>query len=224
MKPSVPLLLSFNAGYVDTAGFLALQGLFTAHVTGNFVTFGASVVHGTSGGAAKLAALPVFCVAIVLSRLLHYGLARTGLPILRSLLALKCVLLVAAAVLALRFGPFADGNSALALATGMTLVAAMALQNAVHRVHLAGFPPSTLMTGTSTQIMLDIADLIHGLPPDKARDIKARLVPLIAAVAAFAVGCGMAAVCFLFGGMWCFAVPPLVALCAFASATGEVPT
>ena len=39
----LPLLLSFTAGYVDTAGFLALQGLFTAHVTGNFVTLGASL-------------------------------------------------------------------------------------------------------------------------------------------------------------------------------------
>jgi uncharacterized membrane protein YoaK (UPF0700 family) len=27
-------LLSFNGGFVDTAGFLGLQGLFTAHVTG----------------------------------------------------------------------------------------------------------------------------------------------------------------------------------------------
>ena len=37
------------AGYVDTAGYLALQGLFTAHVTGNFVTIGASLISGTSG-------------------------------------------------------------------------------------------------------------------------------------------------------------------------------
>jgi uncharacterized membrane protein YoaK (UPF0700 family) len=33
-------LLSLNGGFVDTAGFLGLQGLFTAHVTGNFVTLG----------------------------------------------------------------------------------------------------------------------------------------------------------------------------------------
>ncbi len=49
VKPLLPALLSFNGGYVDTAGFLALQGLFTAHVTGNFVTLGAAVVFGTAG-------------------------------------------------------------------------------------------------------------------------------------------------------------------------------
>jgi len=29
-------LLAFNGGFVDTAGFLGLQGLFVAHVTGSF--------------------------------------------------------------------------------------------------------------------------------------------------------------------------------------------
>ena len=58
MRPSVPILFSINGGYVDTAGFLALQGLFTAHVTGNFVTIGAALVFGTSGVVAKLLALP----------------------------------------------------------------------------------------------------------------------------------------------------------------------
>lgn len=42
-------LLGFNAGYVDTAGFLALNGLFAAHVTGNFVTLGAALIHGSAG-------------------------------------------------------------------------------------------------------------------------------------------------------------------------------
>ena len=64
MKIAAPVLLSVNAGYLDTAGFLALQGLFTAHVTGNFVTIGAALVFGTSGVVAKLLALPVFCATV----------------------------------------------------------------------------------------------------------------------------------------------------------------
>jgi uncharacterized membrane protein YoaK (UPF0700 family) len=50
-KATFPLLLSLNAGYGDTAGFLAFNGLFTAHVTGNFVTLGASLALGTSSEA-----------------------------------------------------------------------------------------------------------------------------------------------------------------------------
>ena len=65
IRGAVPLLLTVNAGYVDTAGFLALQGLFTAHVTGNFVTLGASIALGTSGAVAKVLALPVFCVVVI---------------------------------------------------------------------------------------------------------------------------------------------------------------
>jgi len=43
MRKLLPGLLSFDGGFVDTAGFLGLQGLFTAHVTGNFVTLGAAL-------------------------------------------------------------------------------------------------------------------------------------------------------------------------------------
>jgi hypothetical protein len=47
--PAMPVLLSVTAGYVDTAGYLALQRLFIAHVTGNFVTGAhAGLGHGHS--------------------------------------------------------------------------------------------------------------------------------------------------------------------------------
>lgn len=77
-----------------------------------------------------------------------------------TLLGVKVVLLVLGAVLALRFGPFKDGDGWEAILTGMVLVAAMAIQNAVHRIHLASSPP-----GTTTQIMIDVADMIHPLDP-----------------------------------------------------------
>ena len=214
MKPTLPLLLSLNGGYVDTAGFLALQGLFTAHVTGNFVTLGASLVLGISGVLAKLLALPVFCVVVILTRLAGDRLRRRGLPALAALLGTKLVLLIAGAVLAIRFGPFASGDSAAAIVTGMVLVAAMAIQNAVHRVHLAAAPPSTLMTGTTTQIMLDLGDLIGGTAPEARPALIARLKRMAAAVAVFAAGCAAAALGFAFGNVWCFAVPPVIALFA----------
>jgi uncharacterized membrane protein YoaK (UPF0700 family) len=53
---AVAALLSFNGGFVDTSGFLGLQGLFTAHVTGNFVTLGAALVLGHHGIIGKLIA------------------------------------------------------------------------------------------------------------------------------------------------------------------------
>lgn len=46
MRRVLPILLCFNAGFVDTAGFVALGGLFSAHVTGNIATFSAAVAQG----------------------------------------------------------------------------------------------------------------------------------------------------------------------------------
>src|ERR1700709_638341 len=103
MKPSLPILLSFNGGYVDAAGYLALHGLFTTHVTGNFVTLGASLVLGTSGALAKLLALPMFCIVVFAVRLLSVALVAKRLPALRTVLGLKVVLLTAGAALAICF-------------------------------------------------------------------------------------------------------------------------
>lgn len=213
-KSLLPTILAVMAGYVDTAGFLALHGLFTAHVTGNFVTIGAALVNGTSGIAAKLLALPVFCVFVIGARLLRYRLIDHGLPVVRSLLLITLVLLLVAMVLAIRCGPFSEGDSLAATVTGMALVGAMAIQNALHRVHLGSAPPSTLMTGTTTQIMLDIADCIHGVPDDQKAALHARMGKMSVAVLAFAVGCAGGALLYAFAGMMCFVVPPLLALAA----------
>jgi len=214
MKPTaLPHVLSFNAGYVDTAGFLALHGLFTAHVTGNFVTLGAALVLGTSGAVAKLLALPVFCVVIIVTRRASFHLPAAGLPVLRTMLALKFLLLALGALLAVRYGPFPNGDGAPLVITGMVLVAAMAIQNAVHRIHLASAPPTTLMTGTTTQMMIDLADLLRAdLPADARLAARARLSKMGTSVALFAAGCAAGALLFAALGPWCFVLPPFLAL------------
>jgi uncharacterized membrane protein YoaK (UPF0700 family) len=208
-RNTLPLILSLNAGYVDTAGFLALQGLFTAHVTGNFVTLGAALALGTSGVFAKLLALPVFCAVVIAARLFGTLLANRAAHPFVPLLVLKVLLLAAGAVLAIHFGPFHDGDSFQAVVTGMVLVAAMAIQNAAHRVHLGSAPPSTLMTGTTTQVMLDVADRIYPRHGTEAQP-PARLIQMSTNIIVFAIGCGAAALLFTRIGVWCFVVPPVL--------------
>lgn len=212
LKPTLPVVLSFMAGYVDTAGFLALQGLFTSHVTGNFVTLGAALVFGTSGVLAKLLALPTFCLAIFAVRILAYGLPRRGLPVLRTLLTIKVLLLTVGCALAIGFGPFTNGDSWPALITGLTLVSAMGIQNAVQRVHLATAPPTTIMTGNATQMMIDLADLLRARATGAPNPRREKMLRLAANVIAFAAGCAGAALFFSRVGVMCFVLPPLLGL------------
>jgi uncharacterized membrane protein YoaK (UPF0700 family) len=230
MKTTVPTLLSFNGGYVDTVGYLSLQGLFTAHVTGNFVTIGAALVFGTSGLVAKLLALPVFCFVIVVTRIVSLNLPARW-PVFETMLTVKLLLLLVAAALAIAHGPFITGDSAPAIMMGMTLVAAMAIQNAEHRIHMAAAPPTTLMTGTTTQIMIDVADMIRGVQGDARDAIRSRLRRMCVAVASFAAGAAAGALLFHTVGSWCFALPPIVAFLAritvkssLAAATGPQST
>lgn len=214
IKPTLPILMGFNGGFVDTAGFLALHGLFTAHVTGNFVTLGAALVLGTSGTVAKLLALPVFCIVIVLTRMISFSLPPIGLPILRTMLAVKLLLLILAAFLAIHYGPFPEGDTLPAIVTGMVLVSAMAIQNAAQRIHMGSTPPTTIMTGTTTQIMIDIGDVLHTrrvVSPEARAAVRERLKKMSTAVLVFALGCAAGALLYSQLHTWCFAIPPLLA-------------
>jgi uncharacterized membrane protein YoaK (UPF0700 family) len=206
----IAALLSFVAGFVDTAGFLGLQGLFTAHVTGNFVTLGAALVLGTHGVIAKLLALPEFILVVALVRLAAATLAARQWPAVRLLLIAKVALLVAFFVLAVTLGPFADSDAPAALVTGFAGVAAMAVQNAVQRIHLGSLPPSTLMTGNTTQVVLDAVDLMRGANPDQAPAVRARFNRMLSAIFWFAAGCAVAAALYAWVGFWCLGVPVVV--------------
>jgi uncharacterized membrane protein YoaK (UPF0700 family) len=211
---AIAALLSFNGGFVDAAGFLGLQGLFTAHVTGNFVTLGAALVQGGHGIVGKILALPEFIAVVALARLAGAALRARQLPVLRTLLAAKVVLLVCFFALAVGCGPFPDANTPAALLTGFTGIAAMAVQNAVQRVHLSALPPTTLMTGTTTQATLDAVDLLTGAPAAQRPAIRARFYRLVLAILYFAAGCAAAALLYAAVGFWCLAVPVVVGTAA----------
>lgn len=216
-KLAIPGLLSFNGGFVDTAGFVALQGLFTAHVTGNFVTLGAALVFGTHGVIAKLVALPEFILIVVVARVLGSVFRKKGLDALMLLLGLEASFLIAFFVLAVTLGPFPDSDAPVALLAGFTGIAAMAIQNAVQRVHFASMPPTTIMTGNTTQAVLDLVDLWRGDGGGNRAALKAQFVRTIRGIAWFAVGCAAAAAMYFWVGLWCLALPALVSMVAAIS-------
>jgi uncharacterized membrane protein YoaK (UPF0700 family) len=209
-KGTLPGLLSFNAGFVDTAGFLGLQGLFTAHVTGNFVTLGAALVFGTHGILAKLLALPEFVLVLAVARVVASELRRRDVDALRVLLVAKVIFLLAFFVLAVALGPFPDSDAPAALLTGFAGVAGMAIQNGVQRIHYTAMPPTTLMTGNTTQAALDAVDLWRPAPGTDVAAVRARLWRTLSGIFWFAAGCGIAAILYYFFGFWCLAVPVAV--------------
>src|SRR5213595_1763085 len=91
----LPTVLSTTAGAVDVIGFLALGGLFAAHITGNLVVLAAHYVTGGFSQVGPLLAVPVFVAVLGLVTLAAGAIDRTGWPTLPLLLALETALLAA---------------------------------------------------------------------------------------------------------------------------------
>ncbi|MFZ0672984.1 MAG: DUF1275 family protein, partial [Pseudolabrys sp.] len=109
----------------------------------------------------------------------------------------------------------------LALLTGFAGIAAMALQNALQRVHLASLPPTTLMTGSTTQATIDAVDLLAGTAAGDAPAVRTRLSRMAMSVLLFAAGCAAGALLFWLAGFWCLAVPVIVGAIAAAMRLDE---
>lgn len=65
------------------------------------------------------------------------------------------------------------------------------------------------MTGTTTQIMIDLADKIYARAGEKGLS-GSRLAQMSINVLVFAIGCGAAALLYARLGVWCFLVPPIL--------------
>ena len=180
--------LGFVAGYVDTVGFVALFGLFTAHVTGNFVLIGAALAHSSGSVLLKLLVFPAFVLAVAATRLIVLALDRRGKPALRPLLVLQLVLLGGFAGLGVIASPVLQADAPLAMWAGVVGAAAMGVQNAAARLVLPTLTPTTVMTGNVTQLVIDVVDLLRGGADDATRKRSVKFVGPIIAFGAGAIG------------------------------------
>ena len=197
-------MLAFVAGFVDTCGFVALYGLFSAHVTGNFVLLGASLVLPHAGVVAKLLALPVFMCAVAATR---WRLIRAGGTGLRGVLAAEAVFLLLFLAAGVTATPIRDADAPAAVTAAMLAIVAMGIQNAASRTVLASLSPTTVMTGNVTQIVLDLVDVAAAATQDARSAARARVAKFGPPVIAFALGAAGGALGFGWSGFWCLAVP-----------------
>jgi uncharacterized membrane protein YoaK (UPF0700 family) len=182
------IALGFIAGYVDTVGFVALFGLFTAHVTGNFVLIGSELAEPSNGVLIKFVAFFTFVVAVALTRLAVLWLERGGKPVVMALYLIQAVLLLAFLALGTLALPVTDTGTPLAIIAGASGAAAMGVQNAASRLVLQHLTPTTVMTGNVTQLVIDWVDIARGAADDTARARSSKFFWPIVAFAAGAIG------------------------------------
>ncbi len=200
--------LGFLAGYVDTLGFIALFGLFTAHVTGNFVLIGAALAEPTRIPILlKILAFPAFIAGIVVTRLMVLAIERRGGPALTLALLLQWVLLAGFMLFGMLAEPVGSDAGDLAMLAGLLGTAAMGVHSATSRLLLAHLAPTSMMTGNVTQIVLDTVDVLRGAADGATH---ARCGKFFWPLLAFALGAIAAAFAYLALGFVALAVPLLL--------------
>jgi len=198
---------AFIAGFADATTFVGADGVFCAHVTGNFVVLAADLAHHADAEEwLKLATLPIF-VASVLATL---WISRRSQPAfeaatVRRLVASMAAMLSVAAVVGMTATASRPGTARTAIVA--LLVAAMGIQNALHRLHPMLGVMTTVMTGNVTQWLAGL--FMPKATPDASKRRAAGVV-----IALFAIGCVSGACGVVRLGFGVLAVPAAVALLA----------
>lgn len=204
--------LSGVSGFVDTAGFVLLFGLFTAHVTGNFVLAGvAFALENRAEIWGRLGTLPVFALAVLLSAWISRtakAQEQNGLAVLLLVEAAFLAAFEAAGILAgagLHGGP----SNPLVFVIGCLGVVAMGMQNGLMRVSLPSLAPTTVMTGNLTQATLDLLDFLAASDDAKGA-IRVKLARTVPALCGFGAGAILGGITTAFVHFWSLTLPLFV--------------
>jgi uncharacterized membrane protein YoaK (UPF0700 family) len=211
---ALPFVLSLIAGSTDTVGFLSLNGLFTAHITGNLVVLAAHVINGDPAVLSYLLAVPVFMLVLLLTRLFASWLERTGAATLRPLLVLELLLLITFLVgCVIRERRF-DANSGIAVTAGMVGVAAMAVQTALVQISLTKAPSTAVMTTNVAHFMLALGEVLAGGDEAVVARARKRVIQIFPVIVGFTLGCALGAAGYAAYGSWSLGLPTGLALAA----------
>jgi uncharacterized membrane protein YoaK (UPF0700 family) len=201
-------------GSVDVIGFLGLDGLFTAHITGNLVVLAAHIVARGEASLALVISVPLFIIVLAATRVLAAGLERGGIPSLGVLLFVQFALLCGFLGTCIAAGPGVSASAPSMILAGMLGVSAMAVQNALVRISLAGAPSTAVLTTNITLLTTDIGEIILGEDPSLIAKARQRVRRTWPAVAGFLFGCALGALCEAAIGLNALVLPASFALVA----------
>lgn len=91
----------------------------------------------------------------------------------------------------------------------MLAVVAMAIQNSLSRTSLSDLGPTTIMTGNTTQIIIDLVDLPSASEVER-KAIRGRLKKMVPALAGFASGAALGALGYSMLSIWCVMLPAIL--------------
>ncbi|MGA9658539.1 MAG: YoaK family protein [Asticcacaulis sp.] len=188
MKTQTRLLLTFLAGYCDTVTFVHMKGVFSAHVTGNFVLFAAALTQGlTARDYLKLLTFPVFVVAVAMATFIY---ARTETARLKGgkTTGLSRILSLMAGLLGLGSALSFLGSEQVDIAITLMVVLAMGMQNALHPFIPGAM--TTVMTGTVTNT---VSSLTHRVMKLNRTTTTTASVNTLWLILLFGGGCALAA-------------------------------
>ena len=212
LPASMPMLLSFVAGYVDSYTYLGLFGLFVAQVTGSFVIAGAELVTHDYGVAGKLLAVLAFLVAAALTAALITLARQSGRAAMPWMLGVETVLLSTFAAMLVLGPPLKGATDWHGIVAGLLAAMAMGAQSVLVRLLMKGIPQTNVMTGNMTQLGIETTELILAwrrrarAPGDRAAaaqfdQVRARLRTVLSVAIGFLAGAASGAVVFAATGV-----------------------
>lgn len=192
MSINLAFLFAFIAGFVDTTTFIAAKGIFSAHITGNFVLFASALIQGPRE-------IDFFKVLLFIPFVLAVTFAAWMNRLTSSKSKYESIMLTTAALLLLITGlyfiffPVVDnqyyGRTGLFL---MLPVLAMGIQNGLCKITSPSEPMTTVMTGNVVLLALEFFN-IESTQKISGVDRYQKIVSFIKVIMGFFVGCIVAA-------------------------------
>jgi uncharacterized membrane protein YoaK (UPF0700 family) len=214
----LPALLSMVAGSADAISVLGLGGLFVAQITGNLIILVAHLVTGAGVRVNALLSVPMFILALILTRVLVARLNAMGIQSLRPLLVVQLVLLAGFLTLGVAADARVNPDAPTAVLAAMFGVSAMAAQNALVQVSVRGGPTTAVMTTDITRFTMDVGEILLGNDPSAILAARRRASHTWPAILGFAVGAALGAGLYAILGLCSLVLPTGLAFVSLSAA------